>query len=53
MEKLKDSDAKEYKKFITDFIHPYFEEVRHILKQDTYQTDIMAECLRIIHLDTM
>lgn len=36
IEVLKDADAKEFKKFVNDFIHHYFEEVRVILKLDTY-----------------
>jgi hypothetical protein len=43
MEKLKDVDLKEFKKFISDFLSLYFEEISGVMRLAT------SNCLDVIN----
>lgn len=49
--KAKDNEEKEFKKFVTQFVAPYLEEVKHTLKINLVDSTILAECLNIINQD--
>ncbi|CDW86826.1 UNKNOWN [Stylonychia lemnae] len=48
---LKDSEEKEYKKFINSLLQPYTEEIRAIMKQSDIDPDTLGEALKIIYKD--
>jgi hypothetical protein len=51
MDKLKDQEEKDFKKFVISFTLPYIDEIKHILKSESLESSIVAECLRIVFSD--
>lgn len=48
---MKDFEIREFKKFVMEFLNPYFEEISAILKMEDYDTLIVGEMIGIIFRD--
>lgn len=51
MEPMKDTDEKDFKKFIQQLSQPYIDEIKHVIRMDDIDIESLGIILKTIHND--